>query len=118
MTGSSSGMARRAPTLGRRGRSGQPVSLFSSPSKSHCHIGLPTAGRGQERSKTMFLRTHRLFLRPAWPEDAAELTRAIGHEPVVRMLSRVPWPYQEEHARTWIDAPRDAYLPNLLITLP
>ena len=51
----------------------------------------------------MFLRTQRLFLRPAWPEDAAELTRAIGQEAVVRMLSRVPWPYREEHARTWID---------------
>ena len=66
----------------------------------------------------MFLRTQRLFLRPAWPEDAAEITRAIGHEAVVRMLSRVPWPYHEEHARTWIDATCDPYLPNLLITLP
>jgi len=66
----------------------------------------------------MFLRTQRLFLRPAWPEDAAELTRAIGQEAVVRMLARVPWPYHEEHARTWIDAPRHPGLPNLLITLP
>ena len=66
----------------------------------------------------MFLRTQRLFLRPAWLEDAPEITRAIGHEPVVRMLSRVPWPYHEEHARTWIDAARDPCLPNLLITLP
>ena len=66
----------------------------------------------------MFLRTERLFLRPAWPEDAAELTRAIGQEPVVRMLARAPWPYREEHARAWIDAPRDPRLPNLLITLP
>ncbi len=66
----------------------------------------------------MFLRTERLFLRPAWPEDAAELTRAIAHEPVVRMLSRVPWPYEEAHARAWIAAPRDPYLPTLLITLP
>lgn len=66
----------------------------------------------------MFLRTERLFLRPAWLEDAPELTRAIGHEPVVRMLSRVPWPYREEHAREWIEAPRDPYLPSLLITLP
>ena len=47
----------------------------------------------------MFLRTQRLFLRPAWPEDAAEIARAIGHEPVVRMLARVPWPYREDHAR-------------------
>jgi RimJ/RimL family protein N-acetyltransferase len=66
----------------------------------------------------MFLRTQRLFLRPAWPEDARELTRAIGQEAVVRMLARAPWPYREEHARTWIDSPRDPSLPNLLITLP
>ena len=66
----------------------------------------------------MFLRTERLFLRPAWPEDAPDLARAIGQEAVVRMLSRVPWPYGEEDAHSWIAAPRDPYLPNLLITLP
>lgn len=66
----------------------------------------------------MFLRTERLFLRPAWLEDAPELARAIGQEPVVRMLARVPWPYREEHARGWIDAPKDPRLPSLLITLP
>lgn len=66
----------------------------------------------------MFLRTERLFLRPAWLEDAPELTRAIGQEAVVRMLARVPWPYREEHARDWIGAPRDPFLPSLLITLP
>jgi len=66
----------------------------------------------------MFLRTQRLFLRPAWPEDAPELARAIGQEAVVRMLARVPWPYHEDHARTWIEAIRDPYLPSLLITLP
>jgi RimJ/RimL family protein N-acetyltransferase len=66
----------------------------------------------------MFLRTDRLFLRPAWLEDAPELARAIGHEAVVRMLSRVPWPYREEHARAWIALVNDPYLPNLLVTLP
>lgn len=66
----------------------------------------------------MFLRTERLFLRPAWLEDVPELTRAIGQEPVVRMLARVPWPYREEHAREWIETTRDPYLPNLLVTLP
>ena len=50
----------------------------------------------------MFLRTQRLFLRPAWPEDAPELTRAIGQEAIVRMLARVPWPYAEEDALSWI----------------
>ena len=66
----------------------------------------------------MFLRTQRLFLRPAWLEDAPELARAIGHEPVVRMLSRVPWPYCEDNARDWIAMGYDPYLPSLLITLP
>ena len=66
----------------------------------------------------MFLRTDRLFLRPAWLEDAPELARTIGQEPVVRMLARVPWPYREEHARAWIGTPKDRYLPSLLVTLP
>jgi RimJ/RimL family protein N-acetyltransferase len=66
----------------------------------------------------MFLRTERLFLRPAWLEDAPELARAIGQERIVRMLSRVPWPYRLEHAVAWVEAPQDPYLPNLLITLP
>jgi len=66
----------------------------------------------------MFLRTQRLFLRPAWLEDAPELTRAIGQEAVVRMLARAPWPYREEHARSFIEGPRDPRFPNLLVTLP
>ena len=66
----------------------------------------------------MFLRTERLFLRPAWLEDAPELARAIGQEPVVRMLARVPWPYREEHARAWIGMAKDPRLPSLLVTLP
>jgi RimJ/RimL family protein N-acetyltransferase len=66
----------------------------------------------------MFLRTERLFLRPAWLEDAPELTRAIGQEPVVRMLANAPWPYREEHAEAWIEMSRDRRLPSLLVTLP
>ena len=66
----------------------------------------------------MFLRTERLFLRPAWLEDAPELARTIGQEPVVRMLARAPWPYREEHARAWIAAPKRPNLPSLLVTLP
>ncbi|MEO6153320.1 MAG: GNAT family N-acetyltransferase [Croceibacterium sp.] len=66
----------------------------------------------------MFVRTDRLFLRPAWREDAPELTRAIAHEPVVRMLARAPWPYYESHARAWIAAAHDPRLPTLLVTVP
>ena len=66
----------------------------------------------------MFIRTDRLFLRPAWEEDAPALTGAIAHEAVTRMLARVPWPYEEGDARAWISAPRDPSLPSLLITVP
>lgn len=41
----------------------------------------------------MFARTARLMLRPGWPEDAAALAQAIGHEAVATKLMRVPWPY-------------------------
>ena len=53
----------------------------------------------------MFARTARLTLRPAWPEDASALSRAIGHEPVVRMLSRAPWPYSLGDAHEFLSRP-------------
>lgn len=54
----------------------------------------------------MFARTKRLTLRPGWPEDAAAIARAIGHEDVVTRLSRVPWPYSEAQAAEWLATPR------------
>ncbi len=39
------------------------------------------------------LRVDRLFLRPAWAEDACALHEAIACWEVVRNLSRAPWPY-------------------------
>lgn len=64
----------------------------------------------------MFALTPRLTLRPGWPEDASELTRAIGHESVVTKLSRVPWPYRDEHAREFLYRPRGAAEPLFMIT--
>jgi RimJ/RimL family protein N-acetyltransferase len=54
----------------------------------------------------MFARTPRLTLRPGWPEDAPALAAAIGHECVVHMLARVPWPYSVEDAETFLRRPR------------
>ena len=56
----------------------------------------------------MFARTQRLTLRPAWPEDAPAIARAIGHEEVVRMLSKVPWPYRLADAKTFLARRRGA----------
>lgn len=66
----------------------------------------------------MFIRTQRLFLRPGWAEDAAELTRAIAHEPVVRMLAHAPWPYAVQDAAAFLESAAGARLPSLLVTLP
>ena len=50
----------------------------------------------------MFIRTRRLFLRPAWPEDATALRDAIGHWDVVKNLGRAPWPYTMADAETFV----------------
>jgi RimJ/RimL family protein N-acetyltransferase len=63
----------------------------------------------------MFVRTERLTLRPAWPEDAPELASAIGHEAVVRNLARAPWPYPPEAAETFVSAPRGPAEPSFLV---
>jgi RimJ/RimL family protein N-acetyltransferase len=41
----------------------------------------------------MFIRTERLFLRPAWAEDAPAVAAQIADWDVVRNLARAPWPY-------------------------
>jgi RimJ/RimL family protein N-acetyltransferase len=56
----------------------------------------------------MFARTERLTLRPGWPEDAPAVVRAIGHEEVVRMLAKVPWPYRAADAEAFLARPRAA----------
>lgn len=63
----------------------------------------------------MFARTERLTLRPAWPEDAVALARAIGDERVVRMLARVPYPYTLADAEEWAAQPRSAHEPRFVI---
>src|ERR1044072_4965426 len=63
----------------------------------------------------MFARTERLTLRPGWPEDAAALAAAIGHEQVVRMLAQVPWPYAVGHAEAFLARPRGVTAVFLLL---
>ena len=65
----------------------------------------------------MFIRSERLFLRPAWPEDWRELLRGIADEAIVRNLAKAPWPYNADHARDFAGKPQDARLPHFLVTL-
>lgn len=66
----------------------------------------------------MFIRSERLFLRPAWPEDWAELHAVIDDEQVVRNLARAPWPYAPEDARRFVNLPQNPRFPNFFVTLP
>ncbi len=66
----------------------------------------------------MFIRSERLFLRPAWPEDWEELLERIADEAVVKNLARVPWPYSAEDAPGFVGKAQDRTLPHFVITLP
>ena len=66
----------------------------------------------------MFHRTHRLFLRPAWPEDWAAVLGGIADEGVVRNLARAPWPYGPNEARAFAEKPQDPLRPHFLIVDP
>jgi len=66
----------------------------------------------------MFIRSERLFLRPAWPEDWEELHPLVADEGLVRNLARAPWPYTADDAREFVARKQDKLLPNFLVTLP
>jgi RimJ/RimL family protein N-acetyltransferase len=66
----------------------------------------------------MFIRSERLFLRPAWAEDWAEVLAAIDDAAVVRNLARAPWPYRAQDAQRFVNRPQDPHHPNFLVTLP
>ena len=66
----------------------------------------------------MFHRSERLFLRPAWTEDAAAITAGIADEAIVRNLGRVPWPYTLDSALEFLSHPREDDLPGFVLVLP
>ena len=66
----------------------------------------------------MFYRSERLFLRPAWPEDATAIYRGIGDQEVVCNLAMAPWPYRVEDAHAFLARPQEDGLPRFAITLP
>jgi RimJ/RimL family protein N-acetyltransferase len=66
----------------------------------------------------MFIRSERLFLRPGWPEDWADLLEIINDEGVVRNLARAPWPYTMEHAMEFAVREPEKLLPHFFVTLP
>jgi RimJ/RimL family protein N-acetyltransferase len=51
---------------------------------------------------TAILTTKRLRLRPVTADDAPAVQRYVSDERVARMLSRLPYPYPDNGAATWI----------------
>ena len=66
----------------------------------------------------MFIRSKRLFLRPGWPEDWAELLTVINDQGVVRNLATAPWPYTMEDAMAFARRPQEWLFPHFFITMP
>lgn len=65
----------------------------------------------------MFVRTERLFLRPAWPEDLDDLVRILGEEDIQRNVGVAPLPRETEAIRAYLDRPRDPRLPHFFMYL-
>ncbi|GGD46942.1 GNAT family N-acetyltransferase [Erythrobacter arachoides] len=66
----------------------------------------------------MFMRTQRLFLRPAWIEDAPAVAHLIAEPEIVRNLARAPWPYGLAEAEAFVTMPQDPKAPHFLLHLP
>ena len=66
----------------------------------------------------MFIRSARLFLRPAFPEDSRELYEAICDAGVVSMMATAPWPYRLADAEEFCARPVDPKVPGFVMTLP
>lgn len=66
----------------------------------------------------MFIRSERLFLRPAWPEDCEELIALVTDESVARDIASARWPRTEEEAQRFIAREPERLHPHFFITLP
>jgi RimJ/RimL family protein N-acetyltransferase len=66
----------------------------------------------------MFIRSERLFLRPGWPEEWADLLALIDDENIARNLPRAPWPHAVEDAGAFAVREGERMLPGFCITLP
>lgn len=66
----------------------------------------------------MFIRSERLFLRPGWAEDWAELLALVDDEAILRNVAGAPWPYSPEDARALAVRPQSLRAPHFVVTLP
>ena len=65
----------------------------------------------------MFVRTERMFLRPAWPEDLDDLVQMLGDEDIRRNVGVVQLPRSAQEVRAYLERPRDPRLPHFFMYL-
>lgn len=66
----------------------------------------------------MFIRSEKLFLRPAWREDAGELFALFNDRAIIINLARAPWPYGPVDACEFVGRSQGRMYPEFLVTLP
>lgn len=65
----------------------------------------------------MFIRTERLFLRPAWPEDLDDLVRTIAEDGLEPTVGVAPLPKTLGEIRVYLEQQRDPRLPHYFMYL-
>lgn len=66
----------------------------------------------------MFIRSQRLFLRPAFADDGPAIRSAIGDSEIAGKLAHAPWPHGAGGGAFFLRVPRDPAAPQFLVTLP
>lgn len=65
----------------------------------------------------MFVRTERLFLRPAWPEDRDDIVEALSDRAIQCNLGMAPLPDSVDEVGDYLARPRDPRLPHFFMYL-
>lgn len=65
----------------------------------------------------MFIRTERLFLRPAWPEDIDEVTQILANEAVCGSAPLAQLQRTSAQLQAYLDGPQESRLPRFFINL-
>jgi RimJ/RimL family protein N-acetyltransferase len=73
--------------------------------------------RREDGEKNMFIRTERLFLRPAWPEDIDELTQVLADDAVCGDVALAPLERTSAQLRAYFDSAEERRLPRFFINV-
>lgn len=73
--------------------------------------------RAKNGDKNMFIRTERLFLRPAWPEDIDEMRQVLADDAVGGSMALARPQRLSAQLRAYFDGAQESRLPRFFINL-